>query len=79
MTKILISNYKIGHNHANIHSVLDEVDPATGNRKIKAEIQWVNPGEFIDWPDDDEAARMIASGHAREPTADELRLRQFQD
>jgi hypothetical protein len=78
MTWIIAQN-PIYHNLSNTFAVSNHVDPESGEHKVVAIVQIVNPGEWFDGLPDDEAAGLIAAGVARAPTAAELRLRQMSE
>ena len=56
--------------------MLDEVDPRTGQFKIRALPRVTNPGDWALFPDD-MARELLASGVVRIPTEDEIALRRL--
>lgn len=73
----LIAQHPIHHNQAQTFAMSDAVDMETGEHKMTAVVQVISPGEWFDGFPADEAAGLVATGAAREPTPKELQLRQM--
>ena len=73
----IIANNPIHHNLANTFAVSNNVDLETGEHKVVAVVQVVNPGEWFYGFPDNEVAELIAAGVARAPTPEEVQLRQL--
>lgn len=70
---LVIARHVIRDNIAGKFELSTEIDPTTGEYKMRSVPRIVQPGEWVKYPE--EMARgFIASGAAREPTETELAL-----
>jgi hypothetical protein len=71
----IIAQHTIQDNIAG-NFTMGRIDPETGAHKLIAATRVTPPGAWVDFPDD-EGARLLKLGAAREPTAQELQLRRL--
>jgi hypothetical protein len=73
MTKLIIAIAALHHNLAGKYELSDEVDPRTGELKLRSIPVVIAPGEFARLPVQ-MADELIAAEAAREPSETELQV-----